>query len=440
LTVSAFLLAAVATGTAAQGAGADANSQQAAIQDQKDINNNAQVVGEGALARDAAAAPANNAPNPQAKGGKGGTDPATGEQLFPLPEESAFCKKTGQQAMDGTQNRGGDCSSAAQGQIPSVDNMVSTLIIEPENLAKLPLGKEFEVAAIVDNMSTGFFTDPQIEYYTQPQLLDSNGRIKGHNHVTIQKIRDPRVPPNAQDKQFFKGLNFAADGDGKMSVKVDAGSITEPGIYRICTMAGTFSHQPVIMPIAQRGAQDDCIRVEFVADGGNNGNDAAAGGNQNNGAAAGNDNQGNGAAAAAGNQANGAAAADANQANGAAAADVNQANGAAAADANQANGAAAAGANQGNAAGDVARENRGRVAKGKKAIDNLWNIRRQRNKATVDGQNNAGVAAGGAAVGGGYGSQGVTGGTQAGAAPSPEELFQLVMDDLNALESAMLRR
>jgi hypothetical protein len=29
-------------------------------------------------------------------------------------------------------------------------------------------------------------------------------------------------------------------------------------------MTGTNSHQPVIMPVAQRGAQDDCIRVNVI--------------------------------------------------------------------------------------------------------------------------------------------------------------------------------
>jgi hypothetical protein len=154
LTAGTFLLAALAAGAAPPGAtpnangkdakaaapagaaqGAKANDARAALQDKKDIINNAEAVGEGALAQDAAGTPqkAGKAANPPAKGGKGGTDPATGEKLFPLPSESEFCKKSGQDVMDGTQNKKGDCSSAVQGQIPTVDNMVSVRRAPPSS-------------------------------------------------------------------------------------------------------------------------------------------------------------------------------------------------------------------------------------------------------------------------------------------------------------------
>lgn len=34
----------------------------------------------------------------------------------------------------------------------------------------------------------------------------------------------------------------------------------EKGFYRVCTMSSAANHQPVLMPVAQRGAQDDCQR------------------------------------------------------------------------------------------------------------------------------------------------------------------------------------
>jgi len=193
------------------------------------------------------------------KGGKGGVDPATGETLLPLPEPSGFCQGSGQALSDGTQNRDGSCSSQVQGQIPSVDKMISTIITSPKNGETISKDQDFKVTLKTNNMETGFFDDAQKEYYTQPQTLTQDGRVKGHQHVTIQNIGDGNNPPDANEKAFFKGVNEAANGAGELSV--DVPPLNTTGQFRICTMTGSFSHQPVIMPIAQRGAQDDCIRV-----------------------------------------------------------------------------------------------------------------------------------------------------------------------------------
>lgn len=45
------------------------------------------------------------------------------------------------------------------------------------------------------------------------------------------------------------------------------------GNYRVCTMSSASNHQPVLMPVAQRGAQDDCTK--FTIGGAGNGNGAA---------------------------------------------------------------------------------------------------------------------------------------------------------------------
>lgn len=91
--------------------GADTKNNAAARQqDQQDTNANANA--------DAGTRQA-------ATGGVGGVDPATGETLFALPASSAFCTAAGQTLADGTQISTGFCSSVPEGQVPSVDNMVS---------------------------------------------------------------------------------------------------------------------------------------------------------------------------------------------------------------------------------------------------------------------------------------------------------------------------
>jgi len=148
--------------------------------------------------------------------------------------------------------------------------MVSSIITQPANGANIGVGQAFRVSVVTTNLQTGFFTAAQTEYYTQPQTLNSNGEIRGHQHITIQNLGDAKNPPDANQKNFFKGLNDGADPNGVVFADVPAGTLNTPGTYRICSMSSSFSHQPLIMPIAQRGSQDDCIRITVGGNGGGN--------------------------------------------------------------------------------------------------------------------------------------------------------------------------
>ncbi|CAH1764609.1 22540_t:CDS:2 [Entrophospora sp. SA101] len=172
------------------------------------------------------------------------------------PEKIARNRKI--KATNGKQVRQGSCSQTIQGEIPSVDNMPSTLIIEPMNGQTIKAHQSFRIRTKTSNLITGFFTDPNKQYYVKPQQL-KNGMIKGHSHITIQKL-DGNNLPDARDVAFFKGLD-QPDDNGILSVKAKGLS---PGDYRICTIVSSFSHQPVIMPIAKRGSQDDYSKVLVI--------------------------------------------------------------------------------------------------------------------------------------------------------------------------------
>jgi transcription initiation factor TFIID subunit 15 len=60
---------------------------------------------------------------------------------------------------------------------------------------------------------------------------------------------------------FFKGVDNAAK-DGKVSVDVTGG--LPSGFYRVCTLSSASNHQSVLMPVAQRGAQDDCTKFSVA--------------------------------------------------------------------------------------------------------------------------------------------------------------------------------
>jgi hypothetical protein len=73
------------------------------------------------------------------------------------------------------------------GEIPSIDNMVSTIITNPDNAADLEPDTTFEVNLQVINLVAGAFTNPEITYYSAPQRLEG-GKVVGHVHVRIKSF------------------------------------------------------------------------------------------------------------------------------------------------------------------------------------------------------------------------------------------------------------
>jgi hypothetical protein len=77
-----------------------------------------------------------------------------------------------------------------------------------------------------------------------------------------------------------QGINDAGNGNGLLSATVTGG--LPAGNYRVCSMTSSSNHQPMLMPVAQRGAQDEFQKftVGAAASGNGNGNtNANAGGN-----------------------------------------------------------------------------------------------------------------------------------------------------------------
>lgn len=203
------------------------------------------------------------------------------------------------------------------GDIPSTKNMVSSIIVSPSPGQDLTANTAFTVQVQVANLQAGSFTNPANTYYAAPQALNG-GKVVGHTHVTIQTLGNSLTPnqayvsscsflflvswpltpssPDASTFVFFQGINDNGNGNGLLSATVTAG--LPNGFYRVCTMSSASNHQPVLMPVAQRGAQDDCTKFTVgqgtAANTGNNNGGNNNGGNNNN-----NNNNNNNAGAAA---------------------------------------------------------------------------------------------------------------------------------------------
>jgi hypothetical protein len=181
------------------------------------------------------------------------------------PKQAQFCKDQDLDPADGTQNAKGSCSSTPQGQIPAVNKMTSTLIVEPKNGAEIPAKEPINIRVRTVNMQLGSFNNPDKEYYLEPQELNKDGIIIGHQHVVVQEIKDANNPLNAAQFEFFQGLDQPPNGNNDLTAALKDG--LNAGEFRMCTITGASGHQPVIMPVAKRGSQDDCIRFTVVAAG-----------------------------------------------------------------------------------------------------------------------------------------------------------------------------
>jgi len=326
-----------AAGGANKNAGGANNTAGGANNTAAGANNTAAGANNTAAGANNTAAGANNTAN---AGGNAGGDPQTSTTLDPsvisknfaqdgqnppvagqtASETSTnnfinFCLTTLKQfpLTDGQQLKGGSCNNAPMGLLPSADKMVSTILIFPQDGDVVEANKDFTISVLSTNIKLGVFTNAQQTYLAAPQTLDpSTNEIIGHTHVTVQPITSTTTPPDPTKFAFFKGINTAADAQGQVSADVAGG--LPPGDYRVCTMTSAANHQPVVMPIAQRGSQDDCVRFKAQVGAASNGtaNNAAGGNNAANNTAGGN--AANNTATAGGNAANNTATAGGNNA------------------------------------------------------------------------------------------------------------------------------
>lgn len=167
------------------------------------------------------------------------------------------------QDFNGKQSRKASiCSETQQGVIPDVSKMVSTII---KTQKSINTKNTFNTRISTKSLLSGFKSDLENKFLSEPQSIDSqSGFIKGFMQLTIQPILS-NTAPDPKNVVFFQELNDKSpqNGNAEFIVQIPAGTIKTKGLHRICTMAAAAAGQPVLMPVAQRGAQDDCVRVNF---------------------------------------------------------------------------------------------------------------------------------------------------------------------------------
>lgn len=171
---------------------------------------------------------------------------------------------------NGQQIKGGSCNPAPMGAIPSTSNMPSAKFVSPNNLAVLPANTTFQVTLAMKGIQTGFFVNPDTNYFSAPQQIDpTSGQIQGHAHIVIEALQSltQTTPTDPSKFAYFLGLNSKADAKGQLHANITGG--LPEGTYKMSTIVTAMNHQPVLVAVAQHGALDDQIYFTVAASGQN---------------------------------------------------------------------------------------------------------------------------------------------------------------------------
>ena len=163
------------------------------------------------------------------------------------------------------------CIGSTLGLLPSSAKMPATQITTPLSGSTIPVSA-LKVTLKVTNFNA---VAGNKAYLSMPQQLGRNGFINGKIQLSIQKL-DANVA-DAADTLFFRVGGGVSDSvsNAVFNVPQSIIKLAQGGRLRICSILGGDSLQPVVMPVAQRGAQDDCVRV-FVALANNGGRKASS--------------------------------------------------------------------------------------------------------------------------------------------------------------------
>jgi hypothetical protein len=157
---------------------------------------------------------------------------------------------------DGTQ-KGNVFNPVPYGEIPQ--NTPQVVIDRPGSGRILPLNQEIKIRALVENFQPGFFSDPKTQYGVDPQRLNDQGNLQGHNHACIQ-----RIPDNGQLSTKCDSF-VVLEQEGNSNVVSGVGPpISVPGRYRVCVDDASGAHYVAVRAFAQQGGPVDCVRVLFM--------------------------------------------------------------------------------------------------------------------------------------------------------------------------------
>jgi hypothetical protein len=172
-----------------------------------------------------------------------------------------FCLTVDLPLTNGQQLKGGSCNPTPMGVIPPSTNMPSSKFVTPANLDAVKANTPFEIKMAIKHLDTGYFVNPDTNFFAAPQQLNDQKDIIGHTHFVIEQLSsiNTMTVSDPTNFAFFKGVNTPADENGQVSVNVTDG--LPEGVYKLSSINTSANHAPVNVPIAERGVLDDQVYV-----------------------------------------------------------------------------------------------------------------------------------------------------------------------------------
>ncbi len=149
------------------------------------------------------------------------------------------------------------------GAIPSIDNTPSVKIISPKHGDTVQPNTELQVSLTVQNMEVGAPVDPQVNFLSAPQQLNTQGVIKGSAFIVVEEVASftDTQPGNPQRFNFFQGIQ-SAPVNGVLQGRLLGG--LPPGVYRLATQLRASNRQPLLVSTSEHGSLSDMIYVRTI--------------------------------------------------------------------------------------------------------------------------------------------------------------------------------
>ncbi|PFH61405.1 hypothetical protein XA68_17457 [Ophiocordyceps unilateralis] len=198
-----------------------------------------------------------SSPSPNSSG------PLLGKYAPVLQRAQKILSSTAKDADQPWQPKPMACDERAQGGMPGVNAMISTLINHPTPGQQIEANTSFSVELTISNL----FPSDETLHPSSPQRVDpSTGHTKGHVYVRIERIADS-ASPGLLDFVYVSRASrigpVVSSGPHRLGVDVLNG-VPSLGLHRACTVATGEGGWPVVMPATRRGPADDCVWFNVV--------------------------------------------------------------------------------------------------------------------------------------------------------------------------------
>ncbi|RDA85752.1 hypothetical protein CP532_5946 [Ophiocordyceps camponoti-leonardi (nom. inval.)] len=150
-----------------------------------------------------------------------------------------------------------------QGQVPSVNALISTIINQPVPGQQIEANTSFPIELTTSNL---LLSDEIIPSFAPQRVDEATGQVKGHVYVRIERLIDSTVPGLLDFVYVARAqtLSFGPSSDLTQLRVYVRGGVPTAGRHRACSIATGENGWPVVMPEVRRGPVDDCIWFDII--------------------------------------------------------------------------------------------------------------------------------------------------------------------------------